>query len=127
MLPTDAYRALLDDLKSRVRSARLGAALAANTAVLRLYWDIGRQILERQAALGYGGAVVRRLSHDLRAEFPDMAGLSPTNLNYMRAFAAAWRTTSGASSREERVASSRSEISSGGTLDAGGGCRRLQT
>ncbi len=33
---------------------------------------------------------IDRLSHDLRAAFPDMRGLSPRNLRYMRSFAAAW-------------------------------------
>lgn len=31
-----------------------------------------------------------RLADDLRAEFPDMKGLSHRNLFYMRGFAAAW-------------------------------------
>lgn len=37
-----------------------------------------------------GARVIDRLSTDLREAFPDMRGLSPRNLKYMRAFAAAW-------------------------------------
>ena len=55
-----------------------------------LYWDIGRMILERQDRAGWGAKVIDRLSADLRAAYPDMKGLSPRNLKYMRAFAAAW-------------------------------------
>ena len=48
-----------------------------------LYWQIGRDILERQAAQGWGSKVVDRLSHDLREAFPDATGFSPRNLKYM--------------------------------------------
>jgi hypothetical protein len=37
-------------------------------------------IVERQEELGWGNAVVDRLSADLRNEFPDMSGFSPRNL-----------------------------------------------
>ena len=58
--------------------------------MVRLYWDIGRSILERQGQEGWGAKVIDRLAADLRKAFPDMRGLSPRNLKYMRAFAAAW-------------------------------------
>lgn len=55
-----------------------------------LYWHIGRDILERQAELGWGAKVVGQISKDLRAAFPEMKGFSSRNLKYMRAFAEAW-------------------------------------
>lgn len=55
-----------------------------------LYWQIGRDILARQAEQGWGAKVIERLSQDLRAAFPEMKGFSPRNLKYMRAFAEAW-------------------------------------
>jgi predicted nuclease of restriction endonuclease-like (RecB) superfamily len=84
------YRALLDALKQRVMEARDRAALAANRELLLLYWGIGREILARQDAVGWGGKVIGRLSRDLRHAFPEMKGLSPRNLTYMRAMAEAW-------------------------------------
>ncbi len=54
-----------------------------------LYWEIGKIILARQQAEGWGAKVIDRLSADLRAAFPDMGGLSARNLKYMRAFAEA--------------------------------------
>ncbi|MCC7080407.1 MAG: DUF1016 family protein, partial [Burkholderiales bacterium] len=63
---------------------------AANAAMLQLYWDMGRTILARQAREGWGAKVIDRLSTDLRDAFPDMSGLSPRNLRYMRDFASAW-------------------------------------
>ena len=86
MLPSD-YPALLEDLKARIRQARTRAALAVNRELIVLYWQIGRQILERQDRAAWGDRVLERLSQDLRLEFPDMKGFSKTNLKYMRKFA----------------------------------------
>ncbi len=44
-------------------------------------------ILERQKNEGWGAKVIERLSADLQDAFPDMRGLSPRNLLFMRAFA----------------------------------------
>ncbi len=84
------YAELLEQLKARVRSTQVRAARAANTEVLRLYWSIGRDILDRQDQAGWGTGVVDRLAADLRLEFPDQRGWSRRNLLYMRAFAEAW-------------------------------------
>ena len=84
------YGALLAQITAEVRRARLKAARTANSQVLALYWRIGKLILLRQEREPWGSGVIKRLSNDLRGEFPGMKGLSPTNLQYMRAFAAAW-------------------------------------
>jgi predicted nuclease of restriction endonuclease-like (RecB) superfamily len=89
LIPSD-YPALLADLKERIHAARMRATLAVNAELVLLYWDIGRAILDRQEQQGWGAKVVDRLSVDLRLTFPDMRGLSPRNLKYMRAFATAW-------------------------------------
>jgi predicted nuclease of restriction endonuclease-like (RecB) superfamily len=84
------YDELLRQLKERIRSARLRASLAVNREMVLLYWQIGREILQRQEQEGWGAKVIDRLAADLRRAFPDMTGLSPRNLKYMRAFAATW-------------------------------------
>lgn len=86
------YAQLLEQLKQRVRASQVRAARAANTELLRLYWSIGRDILDRQNHAGWGSKVVRRLAGDLRAEFPQVRGFSVRNLHYMRAVAEAWPT-----------------------------------
>jgi len=84
------YAALLSSIKERIQSAQVRAALSVNRELVLLYWGIGREILQRQATEGWGSKVVERLAKDLRREFPDMKGLSRTNLLYMRAFSEAW-------------------------------------
>ena len=84
------YADWLADLKGRIQQAQQRAARAVNRELVLLYWQIGQDILARQAAQGWGAKVIERLAHDLRAAFPDMKGFSPRNLKYMRAFAEAW-------------------------------------
>lgn len=84
------YGDWLQALKSRIQQARQRAVLAVNSELLSLYWQLGREILQRQNAQGWGSKVIDRLAADLRSAFPDMKGFSPRNLKYMRAFAEAW-------------------------------------
>lgn len=84
------YGDMLADLKQRIASERVRVALAANAAMIMLYWDIGKTILQRQSDEGWGAKVIDRLSADLREAFPDMQGLSPRNLLFMRSFAEAY-------------------------------------
>ncbi|WP_265551125.1 DUF1016 N-terminal domain-containing protein [Trichlorobacter lovleyi] len=80
----------LMELKSRIHSAQQRATQAVKRELVLLYWQIGRDILARQAEQGWGAKVIERLAHDLLTAFPDMQGFSPRNLKYMRAFAEAW-------------------------------------
>ncbi|WP_457356054.1 PDDEXK nuclease domain-containing protein [Roseateles sp. P5_D6] len=88
--PPEGYADWLAELKARIHGAQQRAALAVNQELVLLYWQIGCDILERQAREGWGAKVVGRLAHDLRTAFPHMQGFSPRNLKYMRAFAQAW-------------------------------------
>lgn len=84
------YAEVLAALKDQVRQARVTAQRRVNTELIGLYWGIGRQILLRQEAHGWGAGVIRRLAEDLRAEFPQMRGFSQRNLQYMRTMASEW-------------------------------------
>lgn len=84
------YAGWLVELKSRIHSAQQRAALSVNRELVTLYWQIGRDILARQADQGWGAKVIERLARDLHNAFPDMKGFSRANLLYMRAFAEAW-------------------------------------
>ena len=84
------YAALLKDIKERVHTAQMRATLAVNRELILLYWSIGRDILDRQQAEGWGTKVIDRLAKDLGAEFPGVEGFSPRSLKYMRTFAGEW-------------------------------------
>jgi predicted nuclease of restriction endonuclease-like (RecB) superfamily len=78
---------LLADLKARIRQAQTRAVLAANAELVRLYWDIGRMIDQRQQQEGWGSGVIPRLSVELRNELPELKGFSERNLKLMVQFA----------------------------------------
>ncbi len=86
----DWYPQLLDAVADRVRVGRQRAVMAANQELVATYWDVGKEILSRQDAEGWGARVIDRLASDLKERFPEAKGFSPRNLKYMRAFAAAW-------------------------------------
>lgn len=92
-LPTN-YLDVLSGLSTSIRETRLRAVVSVNTHLLQLYWKIGHIILTEQEKLGWGSGVIDQLSKDLKAEFPDMAGLSVRNLKYMRKFSAEYSESS---------------------------------
>ena len=83
----EGYDDFLLELKKRVETARVRAALSINRELVLLYLSIGRDILERQENLRWGAKVLDRLSHDLRRAFPGAKGFSVRNLKYMRTLA----------------------------------------
>lgn len=84
------YAGLLASIKMRIRTAQVRAAIAVNSELVLLYWGIGKEILARQEAEGWGAKVIEELAKDLSKSFPQMTGLSSRNLKYMRALAEAW-------------------------------------
>ncbi len=79
-----AYKDWLIELKQKVRTAQLKAAVAVNTELIMLYWELGKMITEKQTA--WGSKFMEQLSQDLRTDFPDMQGFSERNLKYCRQF-----------------------------------------
>lgn len=80
------YPAFLAALRERILHARTSAARAINRELVLLYWDIGRDIVEKQQVLGWGESVIDRLSSDLQDAFPRMTGFSPRNMRDMKRF-----------------------------------------
>lgn len=78
------YNNFLGEIKQRIRSAQYEALKAVNKELIRLYWDIGKMIVERQELYGWGKSIVENRARDLQAEFPGMQGFSVRNIWYMR-------------------------------------------
>ena len=89
MLPdvSKNYVDVINGLKQKIHSTRLQTVIAVNAQMLAIYWEIGNTILAQQKADGWGTKIIKRLSNDLKLEFPDMKGLSERNLVYMQTFA----------------------------------------
>ena len=86
----DGYALFLQDIKTRIRNERIKTLISANSAMVMLYWDIGRAILKKQDDEGWGAKIIDRMAYDLHEGFPDMRGFSARNLKYMRKFAECW-------------------------------------
>ncbi len=80
------FTALLADVKGRIRAAQTRAVMAANSELVRLYWDIGQIIDARQRREGWGAAVIPRLAKALKNDLPDVKGFSERNIKRMLAF-----------------------------------------
>jgi predicted nuclease of restriction endonuclease-like (RecB) superfamily len=85
------YRAWLSQLKNRFRQVQLKAAVAVNTELLRFYWELGADILARQAEQRWGSGFLSQLSSDLMQDFPEVKGFSQRNLKYIRQWYAFWQ------------------------------------
>ncbi len=87
------YASTFAEIRERIRKAQYAALRAVNKELVSLYWDIGLIIVERQAAEGWGKAIVQQLAGDLQSEFPGIGGFSASNLWRMKAFYEAYRTS----------------------------------
>ena len=82
LTPTLEYKSWISELKTRYKQAQIKASVAVNGELLKFYFELGKDISEKQFANSYGSAFYKTLSSDLITEFPDAKGFSPTNLKY---------------------------------------------
>ena len=78
------YKDCLQDLKRKIQQSQIKAAIQVNSELLRLYWQIGKDIVEKQAQAKWGDGFLQTLSADLCKEFPTMKGFSYRNLKSIR-------------------------------------------
>ena len=78
------YRTWLANIKNKIRSAQLKAAVTVNTQLLEFYWELGADIVDKQAHAKWGVGFLLQLSKDLMVEFPDMNGFSYSNLKHIK-------------------------------------------
>ncbi|MCP5506415.1 MAG: DUF1016 domain-containing protein [Chlamydiales bacterium] len=81
------YKQLLGEIKEKVKSSQLKAAVAVNKELIQLYWEIGTSLIKKQDNEGWGAKTIEKLANDLRSEFPNMKGFSRRNVYYMVLFA----------------------------------------
>lgn len=84
------YKKFLSDIKKKVKTAQIRAALAANKELISFYWQLGRDITRKQKQFHWGEKFLIQFSDDLKKEFPGLQGFSVTNLKRMRIFAEAY-------------------------------------
>jgi len=80
------FKEFVTYIKHKILSSQYEALKAVNKELITLYWDIGKSIVEKQEAFGWGKSVVKKLSEELQKEFVGMKGFSERNLWNMRIF-----------------------------------------
>jgi len=80
------YSDWLGELKRQIKTEQIKATLSVNSKMIMLYWDLGGQIVEKQAKSKWGDGFIEQLGKDLKEEFPEVKGFSADNLKYMRIF-----------------------------------------
>ena len=78
------YKDWLQNLKGKIQQSQIKAAIQVNSELLRLYWQIGKDIVEKQAQAKWGDGFLQTLSTDLCSEFPNIKGFSYRNLKSIR-------------------------------------------
>ncbi len=82
----DDYKKWILEIKSKIRSAQMKAALSVNAALIEFYWDLGEMISQKQASSSWGSKLIEQVAMDLKEDFPELKGLSNTNLKYCKRF-----------------------------------------
>lgn len=78
------YRKWIGDIKHRLQSAQIKAAIRVNTSMLEFYWSLGRDIVSMKAEQKWGAGIVEQLSLDLKDAFPNQTGFSSRNIWYAK-------------------------------------------
>jgi len=86
LISAPEFKQWIANLKTRIRQSQIKAMIKVNDEMLRLYWDLGYDIVTRQMDSQWGSGFFKNLSKELKAEFPDMQGFSVTNLKYCKYF-----------------------------------------
>ncbi len=80
------YLQWVKELCKRYRQSQVKAAVKVNHVVLQFYWELGKDICNKEAENKYGSKFYAALNRDLRNEMPDAEGLSERNLRYTKKF-----------------------------------------
>ena len=85
LLGESDYGELLKQAVAVLNHARIKIAIQACNTISNAYWHLGRLLKERKLESRHGSGVVKRLSVDLKQQFPEI-GVSPRNLWEMKRF-----------------------------------------
>jgi predicted nuclease of restriction endonuclease-like (RecB) superfamily len=83
---TEDFTIFVKEIKSKILSSQYEALKAVNKELINLYWEIGKNIIEKQEKFAWGKSIVKNLSEELQKEFVGMKGFSERNLWNMRTF-----------------------------------------
>lgn len=74
---------ITNNIKDMVSKTQLDIMIDANSRLVKLYYNIGKNISENYQ---WGNKFVDNIAMELKLSFPNLKGFSARNLNYMKAF-----------------------------------------
>jgi predicted nuclease of restriction endonuclease-like (RecB) superfamily len=102
-LSAQEYADTLASLKKKIQESQVRAISSANKELIRLYWYIGKTIVEMQEKSGWGSGVIERLAKDMQSAFPGIEGFSRRNIFRMRAFYLEYRIVPQAVAQNDEI------------------------
>lgn len=84
LVPIDARQ--FADVVEMIRSTRRQMLQMANTALMDLYWKVGKYLSEKISSAEWGEGVVKQLAEHIGRNYPDIKGFSDKNLWRMKQF-----------------------------------------
>ncbi|MEA3450548.1 MAG: DUF1016 N-terminal domain-containing protein [Bacteroidota bacterium] len=84
VIATDKYVKWINSLKVKIHKSKIKIALSINSELLELYWDIGKEICQKQEVENWGSKIIEKVAVDLKHEFPEIKGFSRRNIYAMR-------------------------------------------
>lgn len=85
-LSSPEYKTWIFELKQKIQQSQIKAAIKVNSALIEMYWELGKEISGRNFENTYGSGFFKQLSNDLKKEFPEIKGFSSSNLRYTHQF-----------------------------------------
>ena len=80
----DNYKEFIENLKEQIKSSSQKVVKTVNSELIKLYYQIGKQIVEKQTKASWGDNLIGQIEQDLKLAFPKIRGFSKVNLHYMR-------------------------------------------
>ncbi|PIX06782.1 MAG: DUF1016 domain-containing protein, partial [Flavobacteriales bacterium CG_4_8_14_3_um_filter_35_10] len=74
----------VQEIKAQIKSAQYLALQKVNKEQIKLYWHIGKSIVDKQQQYGWGKSIVELLAAELQKEFVGINGFSARNLWRMK-------------------------------------------
>ncbi|GAB6888700.1 hypothetical protein JCM13304A_21990 [Desulfothermus okinawensis JCM 13304] len=91
IINSEDYKNFITQIKNKIHSAQIKAAISVNKQMLKLYWFLGSEIVKKQKIANWGDGLLKQISADLKREFPEIKGFSYRNIKYMKQWYSFWQ------------------------------------
>jgi predicted nuclease of restriction endonuclease-like (RecB) superfamily len=81
---TEEYKTWIEDIKCKIRNSQIKASVKVNYQLLDLYWQLGKDIYEKQKYSKWGDSFLEVMCKDLKKTFPGVSGFSVENMKHIR-------------------------------------------